>query len=261
LILIVDGNGLAHLCYHALKNQEGFRGIDTVELFLGKLERLHDWLKMISAKHADGEAWPMVVFDSDRDSFRTRLMPEYKQNRTRDLIAQRCVWYCQEAVEGSADWSYKVSPDGFEADDTIADDARMARENVVIHSPDKDFHQCLIEGRVGIVKRSHAAGAFGNECAVETFTHKDFVQRYGFEPSRFVDYQALVGDTADNVKGLHYCGDKGARKIISGCDRLEDYDPAKLSKRMRVGWDSWLDRLPVLREVLRLGVRKIECLE
>ncbi len=39
-------------------------------------------------------------------------------------------------------------------------------------------------------------------------------EKYGVHPSQFIDYQALIGDTADNVPGVKGIGKVTAEKLL-----------------------------------------------
>ena len=47
-----------------------------------------------------------------------------------------------------------------------------------------------------------------------TTTEKSFFATYGFHPGLMVDYLAIVGDSADNIKGVPGIGKVGAMKLI-----------------------------------------------
>lgn len=46
-------------------------------------------------------------------------------------------------------------------------------------------------------------------------------ERYGLEPSQFVDFKALKGDPSDNIPGVNGIGEKGAAKLIAEYGSLE----------------------------------------
>ncbi|HRX64249.1 MAG TPA: 5'-3' exonuclease H3TH domain-containing protein, partial [Candidatus Absconditabacterales bacterium] len=53
----------------------------------------------------------------------------------------------------------------------------------------------------------------------------DFVQEYLFEPKYILDYLALIGDSADNIKGVPGIGPKGASTLIQKYKTIENiYD-------------------------------------
>lgn len=50
----------------------------------------------------------------------------------------------------------------------------------------------------------------------------DFLREFGFEPKFIVDYLALLGDSADNVKGVSGIGEKKALKLIQNFNSIEN---------------------------------------
>jgi len=53
------------------------------------------------------------------------------------------------------------------------------------------------------------------------FDATGFCDEYGFEPALFPDYQALVGDSSDNVPGVPGFGPKTAGKLVAEYGGLE----------------------------------------
>jgi DNA polymerase-1 len=98
----------------------------------------------------------------------------------------------------------------FEADDFIATLARRARSDVVIVSRDKDLQQLLAPG---VLLRDPADGSTTDATA--------FQERFGFEPAAFPDYQALTGDSVDNVPGVRGIGPKTAQRLVAALGPLE----------------------------------------
>ena len=264
MILIIDGNGLARTLYHMDENHDP---PDVVERFLNRLEHLEEYARDIASK-ANEDLKLAVCFDSRGRNFRRGILPDYKAQRTPDLLAYEAVDHAKEAVEHSDTWICVEAPQDQEADDVIAWIARKEVGRVIIHSADKDFNQCLEDGRVSIIKRSGVEDSASSKITslampvlaltVVNYTYRKFVDDYGFTPDRWVDYQCMVGDSADNVKGAMWVGDKAARKIIGECEQLEGYDPSSLNKRQQECWPDFIERLPVLRKVLTLGAEMEE---
>ena len=142
-------------------------------------------------------------------NFRYNVYPEYKANR---LKMQRPTYLKLVKEHLMREWGAFLS-EGCEADDMIGVDTMQAhadeREVIVVHI-DKDIDQ--IPG-----------------------VHYNFRKkiRYIVSPNdgcRFFYYQMLVGDTADNIKGVKGIGPKKAEKILEGlteeCDlfnAVKDY--------------------------------------
>ena len=159
----------------------------------------------------------VAVFDAKGKTFRHEIYSEYKATRpplSDDLriqlpILQELLMLCGIRV---------VTRGGVEADDSAASIAKLARlegYEVVILSSDKDLFQILGEGvRIMRPVKHGVAGA-------EIYDEKSFMREYGFHPASMPDYLAVMGDSSDNIKGVHGIGDRGAKKIFSQFPTIE----------------------------------------
>lgn len=154
-----------------------------------------------------------LCFDQGR-SFRKDLSPSYKQNRPEhDAALQHQIALARETLigEGYPCWGL----DTFEGDDIISAATVRALAldpdiSVLIITADKDLVQ-LVEPRVRV--QSPASGRVLDESAA--------ISLYGVTPAQMVDYLALVGDTADNIKGAQGIGPKGAALLLTTCGTIE----------------------------------------
>ncbi|MFW5838082.1 MAG: DNA polymerase I, partial [Desulfovibrionaceae bacterium] len=111
--------------------------------------------------------------------------------------------------------------------------------------PDKDLKQCLDEN-VYIwdpgVKKEKLVSLEG------------FQEEIGLAPEQWADYQALIGDSSDNIPGAPGVGPKTAIKIMQGLPTLEAIrdNLDKLPKGPRKKIEPVLDQLFVYRELTRL---------
>lgn len=253
MLFLLDTNALCHSMYHI---SEAGDTADIVERILNRLERLKTWANDIEP------ATMLAIFDGRHMTFRRKILPTYKANRIYDEATTagilEVIAHTKEAIGFSDDWTELTSPYGFEADDLIASIAHQSNQLCVIHSADKDLNQCLSQ-RVQIAKRSGVietgegplAGML-TEFRVELFTVEDLAAKFGLTPDQWVDYQCLVGDTADNVPGAKWVGDKTARMILAAGE-IEDTDTALLKRRQCEGWPGFLSRLDDLRQVFSLS--------
>ncbi len=89
----------------------------------------------------------------------------------------------------------------YEADDTIATLVKAHQGNsdllIQVFSSDKDLKQFLCENVVITDSSKNQMTRLG-----------DFEREFGFAPSSIVDYLALLGDSADNIKGVAWIGEK-----------------------------------------------------
>lgn len=178
-----------------------------------------------------------IAFAFDSPSFRTKIDPGYKANRIKDPPSGLEGLFCamrDYAIESADDF---VKLPGFEADDIIATLAKIAVQsdrNAVLVSRDKDLKQCLVDGRVSQLS-SIKHGRPKPDC--EFFTARDLFQNYRLSPSQWPEYQALVGDNSDNIRGCDGIGEKAASEILQKCQSLHRFAEKqwlpKLSSRQR----------------------------
>jgi DNA polymerase-1 len=84
---------------------------------------------------------------------------------------------------------------------------------------------------------------------------KNYVrERYGITPEYYADWKSLVGDTADNIKGIRGVGSKTATKLINCYGSLseilagvEKIQPEKLREKIRDNKDTLLRNYSLIR--------------
>ncbi len=151
------------------------------------------------------------------DSFRSAMYPEYKSTRQKlDAELQQdfdlALEQTREILEAFG--VPVVAIDGYEADDVIGTLASREADRgvqVVIVSGDKDFYQ-LIGPRIALLNPGRGGPAGVEEHWVD---ESNASERLGVEPSKVIDYLALVGDASDNVPGVHGVGEKTAVLLLA----------------------------------------------
>lgn len=203
----VDVSGWAYRDYFAAgPGEKSFRN------FVNRMELCRDTLRPERL---------ILCFDSD-GSFRRDLDAGYKAQRNErpaglDALLRRIYVH---AIEDGIDC---VAADGFEADDCIATLTGIALDQgrrMVIASADKDCHQLLIAGAV--TQLTHIArGEDGPELSY--MTTAALMERHGLHPHQWIEYQMLVGDNTDNIRGCNGIGEKAAKELLTKCETLERY--------------------------------------
>ena len=189
------------------------------------------------------------VFDAKGKTFREDLYPEYKAHRSpmpEDLVAQ--IEPIHEVVKALG-WPVLMIS-GVEADDVIATLARQAAEmgwSTVISTGDKDLAQ-LVNDKVSLV----------NTMSNEKLDTQGVEAKFGVAPDRIVDYLTIVGDTVDNVPGVHKAGPKTANKWLAEYGDLDNLIAHAAEIKGVVGDNlrASLDWLPKARELLTV---KLDC--
>jgi DNA polymerase-1 len=108
-----------------------------------------------------------------------------------------------------------------EADDLLASLAvREANrgKSVAIASSDKDFAQ-IISGRITLWYPPTSYGNSAKWIPVDSAAAKE---KFGVEPPSMVDYLCLVGDAADNIRGVAGIGVKTAAKWLQAYGSIEE---------------------------------------
>ena len=160
---------------------------------------------------------PYVAWVHDAGtSFRHEVFPAYKATREKlEPELQEAFDRSLERVAQLLDAFHipLIAIDGYEADDVIGTLARSLvaqGAHAVIVSGDKDFYQLVAE-HVSLLNPGRRGPAAVDETWVD---RSNAAERLGVPPERVVDYLALVGDSSDNVPGVHGVGDKTARALI-----------------------------------------------
>lgn len=194
-------------------------------------------------------------FDVSGDSFRKEIDPRYKANRAEmpaDLVPQ--IPYIRTLSEALG--IPCLEKHGFEADDIIGTLTKLGREHgleVVIVSGDKDFAQ-LVKPYVSMYDTMKDV----------RYDEAGVIEKWGVEPRKMLDYLALVGDSSDNVPGVAGIGPKGAQKLLTEFESIEDIyghldkvAGASLIKKLEVGKDEAFlsKRLVTIVCDMQLGVQ------
>jgi len=187
-----------------------------------------------------------VATDEVIASFRNELYPHYKTGEGVDpaLLSQFLLFQEVAQAAGFVVWPMVE----FEADDAIATAAAVAAaepqvEQVIICSPDKDLVQCLTP--------DHKVVQYDRR-QKKIVTYQDAQAKFGVAPEAIPDYLALVGDSADGIKGIPGWGAKSASVVLTRYGSLESIpsDPGK--------WEVALRGIPKLAASLAEGRAEAE---
>ncbi len=223
-LTIIDTFGFFFRSYFALpplKNSDGF----PTGLLTG-------FINLVDGLRRDHNTdYIVFALDSKGKTFRSDIFPEYKANRDappEDLVKQLPI-----AIEWIREMGFAhLAKDGFEADDIIATLAKYGKEqglNVRIVSHDKDLYQMIENGKVVMydsVKRKE-------------ITEEGCFEKFGVLPKDFINFQAIIGDSSDNIPGVKGIGKVGASKLINKYftleaiyDDLENCGTANIQKKL-----------------------------
>ncbi len=243
-VYLIDGTALFYRAFYArtdLKRADGFptNAINTT------LRVLINMLRDEKPKYVG------FLMDGKGPTFRNALYDQYKANRPPmpEPLAQQ-IDPVRRGVE-LLGFKLLVS-DGVEADDCICAlaDRYKCQRPVVIMASDKDLKQCLDENVVMVSQH-------GRKETITTL--ESFREAEGMEPATWPDFQAVIGDSADNIPGIPKIGPVTAKKIFAQTGpTLEDLRAkyTQLPEKMREKVEPELENAFAYRELTRM---KTDC--
>ena len=221
-LLIVDGHNLLFQMFFGMPNrivnQEG-KAIQGVIGFVGALNKI---ITQVEPTHV------VVLFDGEHENARRELLPEYKDNREDySEVAEEENPFLQlpDIYKALDEMGIKhCETEDVETDDVIASYVyRYAETNVcddeneeidiVISSWDSDFFQ-LISDKVRILR-------YRGKCT--TICDMAYLaEKFDITPEVYADFNSLVGDGADNIKGARGMGPKTASALLKQFQSLHE---------------------------------------
>ncbi len=236
-MLLVDGSSYLYRAYHAMPDLRA-DGFPTGAIH--GMVAMMKWLReRYPAEHA------VCVFDAKGKTFRDDWYPEYKAQRAPMPDALREQIEPIHEVVRLLGWPVLEVP-GIEADDAIGTLARAAAASghkVLISTGDKDLAQ-LVTDQVTLINTMAKPPELLDVDGVKA--------KFGVPPDRIIDYLTLIGDTVDNVPGVHKVGPKTAVKWIAEHGSLDGVVAAADSIKGAVGDNlrQALDWLPTGRKLI-----------
>ncbi len=246
-LFLIDAYALIFRYYYAflgrpMRNKEGF----NTSVVFGFAKFLNDLLRREKPDLLG------VAFDPAGGSFRRRLYPEYKANRTatpEDILLS--VPYVKRLVEAMCIPILEVAD--FEADDVIGTLSKKGVEagyEVFMVTPDKDYGQ-LVGDNCRLYKHKGDEIIIEDRAAIEA--------KYGIDDPQLVrDILAIWGDASDNIPGVMGIGEKGACKLVGEWGTVENIldniDKIKGKQREKIEASEAMMRLSKELTTIRLDV-------
>ena len=224
---LIDGSGYIFRAYYALpplsRKSDGMP-TGAVSGFCSMLFKLLEDSKSNENKHKPTHF--AVIFDAARKNFRNEIYSDYKANRSDapdDLIPQ--FEFIRKSVKAFNLPSIELI--NYEADDLIATYVEQILKEgakATIVSSDKDLMQ-LYKKNIRIY----------DPMKNKFISNEDVNNKFGVNPDKVIDVQALAGDSSDNVPGVPGIGVKTAAELINQYGNLENLlknaDKIKQNKR------------------------------
>lgn len=238
-LLLVDGLSILFRSFYAMPSMINIHGQN--------IGGVHGFIRQLLSMLYNKKPTHMVVaFDTGKPTWRHEKSNIYKANRKPSPIElyHQFQWardVCNSITVPCVDFM------SYEADDVIASYVRRysGTMDIEIVSGDKDLMQ-LIKNNVVLY----------NTFEKRYTDSKAVVQKWGVRPSQIGDMLALIGDTADGIKGITGVGPKTAAKWLQKYDSIDNIlqnldflTPSRLANNIRREYDELL----LARELIQLN--------
>lgn len=198
MLLIIDGNNLAHRCKHVFSlSTKG--GVD--------ISIIYGFLKVLVASIRKFKSSSVIVcWDSGIPKYRTEALPEYKANREKrdefehlellrqmrelDSVLPLCGIVC-------------VRKAGTEADDLMYHTGKMSSNECIIITTDGDLLQAVTDN----------VGVFNPPKNI-MYTPELVMEEFGCKPKYIAEWKSFSGDGSDNIKGVPGIGPKTTKQLF-----------------------------------------------
>lgn len=210
-LLIIDGNSILNRAYYGIRPLTAPDGTPT--------NAVYGFLNIL-LKHLDEESYDYlcVAFDVKEKTFRHKRYELYKAQRKpapEDFLVQLPL---MKEVLAAMNCMCMELP-GYEADDIIGTVSKICDQSDVecnILTGDKDDLQLISDNTTVklVVTR------MGRTTTMD-YHPEQFREKYGIEPSEFIDVKALMGDASDNIPGVAGVGEKTAMSLIQNYKNID----------------------------------------
>ncbi len=207
-LLVIDGNSIINRAFYGVRPLTTKDGMHTNAIY-GMVNIIEKHLKAVAPDYA------AVAFDLKAPTFRHKMYADYKAGR-RATPEELLMQFAPAKDILRAMGLTVVEKEGYEADDIIGTLARSAASDgceAFVLTGDRDSLQ-LIGDSVTVLLCTNTETI--------NFDRAEFLNHYGVEPTQFVDVKAIMGDKSDNIPGVAGIGEKGALKLISDFETLEN---------------------------------------
>ena len=238
-LFLIDTFSLIFQVFHGIAPMTGPQGEPTNATF-GFTRDIQNLIRDHKPDHL------ICALESTEPAKRKEYFPEYKANRSAmpdDLRPQ--IAMILEVIEGFN--IPIINSAGWEADDVIATLATQGVEQglqVIIVTTDKDARQLL-----------------GPNVKLYNIRKNEFMDEaglmdvWGIQPNQAIDFQAMVGDTSDNVPGVPLVGPKKAQTLLQEIGTLDEIlaNPQKArGKKLQENLSTFAEQARVSRELVTL---------
>lgn len=243
-ILIIDGSNLLFQMFYGISRKIYNSKGETIHATIGFISALFKLIKMIIPEYM------IVVFDSDSKLKRQEIDEDYKANRIIDwstLPDDEVPFFEIEKIQTVLNKLeiYNLEVIDIEADDFIsAFTLHFSNYQIIISSLDSDFFQ-LINENVSVLRYR------GKKTII--YDLDTFKSKFGFTPDKYLFYKSLVGDSADNIKGITQIGPKRATQLVLNycnyqdvINNIEEIKPPSIQKYLLAEADRFYKNIKLI---------------
>lgn len=211
-LLAIDVNYFLHRFWHSGAGVEAATGVASW------IQRTVNRLK---EKGLTDVACCFDAFDNHRKALTKEWEDRYKDRPPKDHELSQQLHLVRDLLQ-KANFAC-VSIEGMEADDVMASYAKQFDGKVTLLTQDKDCRQCL-SAKCNILldvtwKEDDTSGDHLPE--YKWLTAKDHTEATGITPERWTDYQCIMGDNVDGIRGVEGIGQKGAADLVNEFGTVE----------------------------------------
>ncbi|HSW99385.1 MAG TPA: DNA polymerase I [Candidatus Saccharimonadales bacterium] len=210
-LVIIDGKSVLYRGYYAMPSLSTKDGTPTGGVY-GFAVMALEVIKRFKPEYV------CVAWDKRHTNIRRRreLYPAYKANRKpapEDFYDQVAILH---QLLASLGWPlYEL--DDYEADDIMA--------TLALQAKDKGIETYLVSGDFDLLQtvnsHTHVCIPRKGFSEIDLFNEAAFREKYGVGPHQWADVKALMGDSSDNIPGVHLVGPKSALELIAQYKTLE----------------------------------------
>lgn len=211
-LLIIDSNSLINRAFYGVKFLSARDGTPTNAIY----GFFMTFMKLMDDYKPD---YVCAAFDLKAPTFRHKMYKEYKAQRKPMPDGLRVqIPIAKDILKAMG--VCVLEKEGFEADDIIGTVSAVCEKDGIeclIATGDKDDLQLASKSTKILLTVTKS----GN---TETDSYDDgaVFERYGVTPKEFIDVKALMGDSSDNIPGVHGIGEKTAMAIIASAHSIEN---------------------------------------
>ncbi len=248
-LLAVDVNYFLHRFWHS------GAGIDSAMSVAAWIERTVGRLKEMGLTDV------ACCFDS-HENHRKELTKEwedkYKDRPPKDPeLAQQLALVHDLLCKGNFAC---VQLDGMEADDVMASYAKQFDGKVTLLTQDKDCRQCLSAKCNMLLDVEWKEDPTSGDAIADYkwMSAKMHTETKGIPPEHWIDYQVIMGDNTDGIRGVEGIGEKGAADLVKEFGTVEAViaaakaEAASITPKKRAAIIAFEPKLEITRQLVNL---------